>query len=104
MTLKKIYGLIFESTKLVNAVCGPLNTFVVIGVVFGSLKDAYKIFLFFKNEISSDDVLGKFRHFQILKQNLQNIQFPEPIHTIIMGTNFLLLISFFSSTVYATVK
>lgn len=59
MSLKKIYGLILMSTKLINEICGPLNTFTVIGIVFALLTDGFQIYLWYKKEISSDEVFGE---------------------------------------------
>jgi hypothetical protein len=40
MTLKKIYGLIFVSSKLINEVCGPFNTISVGFAVVSLLSDS----------------------------------------------------------------
>lgn len=57
--LKRIYGIIFDTTSLVNELIGiPVCLFLII-VVMGNISAGYKIFLSVKGDIEFERVVGK---------------------------------------------
>jgi hypothetical protein len=108
MTLKKIYGLIFVSSKLINEVCGPFNTISVGFAVVSLLSDSYQIFLYSMSKIAGEDVLGEWNEvLEIPEKASMLLSFSlisEPIHDLIFALNLLIWMTVYSSIVYRSVR
>jgi hypothetical protein len=60
MKLKEIYGIIFTSKKMIVDVCGLLNSFQITGVMCICVNSTYQTFLWYKNEVPTDEIIGRF--------------------------------------------
>lgn len=57
--LKRIYGIIYETTSLVNEfIAAPISLFIIV-VVIANVSSGYKVFLSFKQDVPVERVAGK---------------------------------------------
>lgn len=59
MKLKRIYGIIYETTALINELIAVPVCLIITYLIIGNVSSGYKVFLSFRNDIPLERVAGK---------------------------------------------
>lgn len=60
MALKKVYGIVFQTSKLINQICGFSNL-IIIGLILSSdVLEGYNLYLATKNDIPMIMIIGSY--------------------------------------------
>lgn len=57
--LKRIYGIIYDTTLLINELIGIPICIILIAIIAGNISAGYKVFLSFRGDIPVERVAGK---------------------------------------------
>lgn len=59
MAVKKVYGIVFQTSKLINQICGFSNIIIIALILSTDVLEGYNLYLATRNDIPLTTIIGK---------------------------------------------